>query len=414
MPSIVKLTKRVVDATVCSQRRQIIWDNELRGFGLRVEASGTKTYLVRYRPREFGAKSPKRFMVIGRHGPLTPEDARQRARQILADVAAGKDPALERDQARKALTVDELANAFIAEHVEPKRKPRTAKGYAKLLKQRISSSLGARKAERITTADVAKIHLGMRAHPYQANRMLAVVGSMYSFGARRGLVPKGHNPASGIEKFKESRRERFLTSDELRRLGDALNVAETTGLPWELDPAAPVSKHLAKEPNQRTILPRSATMAIRLLLFTGARLREVLHLQWTHVDFERGLLLLPDSKTGRKTIVLNRPSLDLLKATVRQGQFVFPGADPDRPRSDLKKPWRSIQRYARLEGVRIHDLRHTFASIGAGSSLGLPIVGKLLGHTQAATTARYAHLDIDPLRRGAELIGEQLSRAMEL
>lgn len=412
MPSIVKLTKRIVDAAISSQRREIIWDNELRGFGLRVEASGTKTYLVRYRPREFGAKSPKRFIVIGRHGPLTAEDARQRARQILADVATGKDPALERDQARKALTVDELANAFITEHVEPKRKSRTAKGYAKLLKQRVSPALGARKADRITTADVAKIHLGMRAHPYQANRVLAVVGSMYSFGARRGLVPKGYNPAGGIEKFKESRRERFLTSDELQRLGESLRIAETIGLPWGVDPKNTSNKHLARPCNQRTVLPRSAVMAIRLLLFTGARLREVLHLEWQHLDIERGLLLLPDSKTGRKTIVLNRPALDLLQATPCEGQYVFPGSAPDRPRSDLKKPWRSLQRHARLEGVRIHDLRHTFASIGAGSSLGLPIVGKLLGHTQAATTARYAHLDIDPLRRGAELIGEKLARAM--
>lgn len=414
MPSIVKLTKRVVDAAVPCGERAVLWDNELRGFGLRIEASGTKAYFVRYRPREFGAKSPKRFVVIGRHGPLTPEDARQRARQLLAEVAAGKDPALERDQARKALTVNELAAAFISEHVEPKRKARTATGYAKLLERCVGPVIGTRKADRITTADVAKIHLNMRGHPYQANRLLAVVGSMYTFGARRGLVPRGCNPASGIEKFKESRRERFLTSVELQRLGEALRLAETTGLPWEVDPETSVSKHLAKPANQRTIIAQSAVMVIRLLLFTGARLREILHLEWAHVDIERGLLLLPDSKTGRKTIVLNRPALDLLKAIPSQGQYVFPGADPARPRSDLKKPWRAIQRHARLEGVRIHDLRHTFASVGAGASLGLPIVGKLLGHTQASTTARYAHLDVDPLRRGAELIGEKLSSAMEL
>ena len=147
-------------------------------------------------------------------------------------------------------------------------------------------------------------------------------------------------------------------------------------------------------------------------MFTGARLREILTLQWSHIDFERGLINLPDSKTGRKTIVMSGATTDLLRGRERRGAFVIPGADVDRSRSDLKKPWRAIQRHAGLEGVRIHDLRHTFASIGAGASLGLPIVGKLLGHSQPATTARYAHLDADPLRRASNVIGDHLTAAL--
>jgi integrase len=153
-------------------------------------------------------------------------------------------------------------------------------------------------------------------------------------------------------------------------------------------------------------------LAFRLLLFTGARLGEILTLEWQHVDMGRGLIFLPDSKTGRKTIVLSTPALELLRNAQRAGRYVIPGANETGHRSDLKKPWDAIQRHAQLEGVRIHDLRHTFASIGAGASLGLPIVGKLLGHTQAATTARYAHLDSDPLRRASNIIGEKIATAL--
>jgi integrase len=225
-------------------------------------------------------------------------------------------------------------------------------------------------------------------------------------------VPENYNPARKIEKFAEDRRERFLTSEELERLGSSIRMAETQGIIWEPDNTDPKSKHLAKEENRRTVISPHAAAALRLLIFTGARLREILHLRWEHVDLERGLLLLPDSKTGRKTIVLNRPALDVLRAHPHVGAFVIASDKPDRPRADLKKPWALICRGAQIEGVRLHDLRHTFASIGAGASLGLPIVGKLLGHSQPQTTARYAHLDADPVRRASNIIGDHLESAM--
>ena len=149
------------------------------------------------------------------------------------------------------------------------------------------------------------------------------------------------------------------------------------------------------------------------MLLTGARLREILHLRWEHIDFERGLLLLPDSKTGKKTIVLNAPALEILTSIERAAEYVIAGEDPTKPRADLKRPWTIVQERAKLVDVRLHDLRHTFASIGASASLGLPIVGKLLGHTQSATTARYAHLESDPLRRASNSIGNQISAALK-
>ena len=223
--------------------------------------------------------------------------------------------------------------------------------------------------------------------------------------------PAGLTPRSASSDFTEAKRERFLGTEELKRLGETLRLAETEGLPWLLNANTRASKHLAKELNQRTVFAPEVALAFRLLLFTGARLREILHLEWAHVDLERGLLLLPDSKTGRKTIVLSAPALALLQEADRSSAFVVPGATQDQPRSDLKKPWRAIQQHSGLSGVHIHDLRHTFASVGAGSSLGLPIVGKLLGHSQSATTARYAHLDADPLREPPTSLAKK-SRAL--
>ena len=228
-------------------------------------------------------------------------------------------------------------------------------------------------------------------------------------------MKRGHNPAAHIEAFREQRRERFLTTDELANLGDAIREAETTGIPWEIDDAKPTAKHIPKE-NRVTNIGPHAGAALRLLILTGARLREILGLKWDYVDLERGLLLLPDSKTGRKTIVLNAPAMKVLADLPRLGVYVIAsqssGAEKETPRADLNRPWRVVAKRAGLIGVRLHDLRHTHASIGAGAGLGLPIIGKLLGHAQATTTARYAHLDADPLRRASEQIGSKLAAAM--
>jgi integrase len=227
------------------------------------------------------------------------------------------------------------------------------------------------------------------------------------------VVQEGTNPARRIDKFKEHRRERFLTGEELERLGAALREAENRGIPWEVDEAKQTAKHLPKAKNRFTKIGPFAAAAIRLLLFTGCRLREILHLKWEQVDLERGLLFLADSKTGKKTVILNAPALAVLAGLDQIGSYVVPGDDPEKPRADLKRPWEAVAKRAGLDGVRLHDLRHTYASFGAGGGLGLPIIGKLLGHTQAATTHRYAHLDADPLRRASEAIGGRIAAALE-
>jgi integrase len=309
-------------------------------------------------------------------------------------------------------TVAELADQFMAEHVEAKRKGGTARFYRDILDRIVKPAVGTTKADKLTRLQVGRLHSSLADTPFQANRVLAVVGSMYAFAGRAGIVLEGTRPAHGIDKFKESRRERFLTGEELERLGSAIREAETTGIPWTVVESKPTAKHVPKAKRSTKIAP-SAAAALRLLLFTGCRLREILHLRWEHVDFERGCLFLPDSKSGRKTVILNAPALSVLSGLERVSPYVVPGDDPERPRHDLKRPWDAVTKWAGLVGVRLHDLRHTYASFGAGGGLGLPVIGRLLGHAQAATTARYAHLDNDPLRRASETIASQIAAALD-
>jgi len=407
-----RITKRVVDGLRPHAREFAVWDSKLPGFGVRVRPSGAMSYVVVYRAGS-GRGAPVRRYTIANVGKTTPEAARRRAKAILGAVAHGQDPAGDRATERGTLAISGLADRFMSEHVEQKRKPGTAAFYRHLLGKIIKPELGATKADKVTRAQVARLHGKLKATPFQANRVLAVIGSMYAFAGRTGVVPEDVNPARRIEQFKEHRRERFLSGGELERLGSAIREAETKGIPWDVDGRKPKAKHLPKAKNRFTKIGPFAAAAIRLLLFTGCRLREILHLKWEQVDLERGLLFLADSKTGRKTVILNAPALTVLTGLDRLGSYVVPGDDPEKPRADLKRPWEAVGRRAGLEGVRLHDLRHTYASFGAGGGLGLPIIGKLLGHTQASTTQRYAHLDADPLRRASEAIGGRIAAALD-
>jgi integrase len=409
------ITKSLMNRLEAADDEYFVWDRDLKGFGVRVQGTGEKSYVVKYRAGT-GRAAPTRRFTLGPAGNLTPDEARRLAKTMLGSVAHGIDPAAMKGAERRASTFKELADLFLSEHADAKRKPATASHYRGILERSVLPELGSRQGAKVTTADLARLHGRMKDHPYQANRLLAVVGSLYTFAGRRKLVPAGFNPARGIEKYTEKKRERFLTGDELARLGDAIREAETVGLPWAIHTTKPTAKREGKQENRRTVIDPFAAAAIRLLILTGARLREILNLEWAHLDLDRGMLFLPDSKTGAKSIILNAPALAVLENLERIGSHVIAGQragmDGEKPRADLNKPWRSIAKRAGLAGLRIHDLRHTHASFGAGAGLGLPIIGKLLGHKNAGTTQRYAHLDTDPLRRASEHIGGKLAAAM--
>ncbi len=407
-----RLTKRTVDNAPPQSVRYVVWDSELKGFGLRVEPSGGKTFFVRYRPKGAGRTGAKRFIKVGRYGAVTPEEARNRAKTILGAVAAGGDPAGDQIKASEATTMAALAERYLDEEVTPKLKPGTATLYSHYLRDLAIPEIGNLKADAITRSDISKLHLSIgRTRPVAANRVLATLSALFAYGGKHSILTVGFNPARGIDKFRETARDRFLTLSELERLGEALNEAETTGVPWRVDGVKPTAKHIAKAERITRMSP-FAGAAIRLLLFTGCRLREILDLRWPNVDLERGMLNLLDSKTGRKSIILNAPALAVIRALPRISEYVIPGQPPDKPRSDLKRPWAVVCQRAGLEGARIHDLRHSFASIGVGAGYGLPIVGKLLGHADASSTARYAHLDADPIRRASNSIAAKIEAAM--
>ena len=242
-----RITKRLVDSLKPTGDDRFVWDDALIGFGVRIQPTGAKSYIVKYRAGS-GRGAPTRRVTLGRVGTLTPDEARALARKMLGAVAHGSDPAAAKTAERRASTLRELADIFLAEHVEAKRKPTTAAHYRSLLERIVLPELGSRKAEQVTTSDLARLHTKMRDRPYQANRMLEVVGSLYAFAGKRKILPVGFNPARGIEQYPEKGRERFLSADELTRLGDAVREAETVGLPYDIDEEKPTAKHAPKKP----------------------------------------------------------------------------------------------------------------------------------------------------------------------
>ena len=414
MADKIKLTKTAVDALAPRERPFLVWDMDLPGFGVRVQPSGAKAYLVQFRVGGGGRSASEYRRTIGKTTAITAVQARKAAAELLAKVRLGADPVGERKAAQAVPTFAELANEWLAVHVKAKRKGRTAAEYERILKTVINPEIGETRFTDLRRADAARLHEGMAETPALANRALAIISSVWNWAARREIVEMSDNPAKGVERYKEQGRERFLSSDEFARLGDALHDAETIGIPYNVDETTPGAKHFAKPENRRVKLDPFAVAAIRLLILTGARLREILDAKWSQVDLERGVLFLADSKTGKKPVYISAAAQAVLASLprVEGNPHIIAGAKEGAPRADLKKPWAAVCRAAGLEGLRLHDLRHSFASLGAGGGLGLPIIGKLLGHSQAATTQRYAHLDADPLRRAVDAIGERVEGMM--
>lgn len=386
----MRLTKRSIDAFRYQgdgKSRDVRWDGGVPGFGVRIYPEGRKAFILSYR-----VNGRKRLYTIAPYGTFTLDKARENAGKLRGRIADGYDPVEARRSARHAATMTELCERYIADYAEGRKKASSLRNDKSNIDRFIKPAFGSRKASDVTSDDVLRLHNKLRDTPYQANRVLALLSKLMNLAEQWKLRPGGTNPCRHVKRFDERKRERYLSAVELARLADALAEAER-----EVDGVPPT------------------VAAIRLLLFTGARLSEIITLEWAHVDFERACLRLPDSKTGAKIIQLNAPALAVLDAIERHdgNPHVIVGHKRGAHLVNMQKPWRVIRRAAKLEDVRLHDLRHSYASVGASAGLGLPMIGALLGHREAATTQRYAHLADDPLRRANDAIGAWIEAAMK-
>jgi integrase len=403
-----KITKRIVDAAPLPKKEEgdcFLWDIELKGFGLRIKPTGVKSYVLKYR-----VESRTRRLTIGKHGPLwTAEDARRQALALLYRVKDGCDPAAEKLEAREALTVGSLADLYLVEGMaeKPNKKPSSWVTDRSNIERHVKPLLGGKVAKLLTPADIAKFQADVAAGKSHADvktgsrgraivkggrgtaaRSLAVLGAMLQFAVKRKLIVA--NPAKGVPLLKGKKKERFLSEAEVKRLAEAVSGMEA-----------------------ERKLSSTAAVAIGLLMLTGCRKSEILSLRWEWVDFERGCLRLPDSKTGAKVVPLGSSAMKLLSEVPRDDTYVLPGAKGAGHYIGLQKDWERVRLRAGLPGLRLHDLRHSFASFAVAEGNTLFMVGKVLGHKQARTTEIYAHLADDPLRAVADRTAARIVAAMK-
>jgi len=375
-----RLTKRTVDQIPTTGVDHFVWDQHMPGFGVRVSPKGQKSFLIQYRHQ-----GRTQRMRLGRLGRITADDARKKAKVLLGQAEDGKNPALVISSKRKAPKLSEVSERFIEEHVMTRLKPRTQANYRAILKNYLLPALGHKQITEITLADLSALHTSISHKPSQANRSVLVMSKILNLCEQWGLRTMGSNPCKHIQLFKENPRNRFLDKTELKRLWSTLDAAledGTAGL--------------------------YAINAYKLLILTGCRLGEIQTLKWSFIRGNR--VEFPDSKTGYKRLPLNAAAMKILEQTPKQvgNPYVICGEKEGAHIVNLQKSWRRIRNKAGLDDLRIHDLRHTFASQAVMNGTPLALVSKLLGHAKITTTMRYAHLADSELLEASEGIGELL------
>lgn len=384
-----RLTEELVEALPVDGRDRITFDGG--GFGLRVTRTGRKIFIAQARMRGRVCR-----ISVGTFPEMTVRNARTDALAAVAAMKNGEDPRAARAVRAKAIEagatlVSVFAERWLAEYVRPKLKPRTVDDYERLVKQRIGPALGHLVVGSVTKEDVLKLHVEMQAMPRRANYTVATFRALMTYAEDCGLRPMMSNPARRIKMYRERARERFLSEDEIGKAAEAVTAAERAG----------------------KIGPHAAA-ALRLALFTGARSGELTAAQWGHVDWGRKLIRLPDSKTNEpRTIHLSDAALEVLKTLPRVGKFIIAGARKDEAYKNLTRAWIVAREYGGLADVRLHDLRHSYASLAAGRGVSLQMIGKLLGHRVAATTQRYAHLARDAAAAVNDELGAAMTAAIE-
>lgn len=391
-----RISRRAMDAMTPRAARYYVWDSQLAGFGVKVMPSRRKTYVFKCRTAG-GRAGVGREPVIGVDGSITPEQARKVAQGWAAKVALGQDPAADRQTARAAERMADLFARYLLDHAALHKKPSSVLNDRAMIETTLRPAFGTTRVKDMARSDIAKWHSKLSRTPYAANRALALLSKALNLAELWGLREPGSNPCRQIKKFKEERRERFLSAAEFRRLVETLGRAAAGALGG--DPPA--------------VMSPLAVGAIRLLILTGARKSEILGLHWDWVDFDKGLAVLPDSKTGRRRLFLPPEALDVLRGIPRlaDNPNVIASARPGHCLVNLKRPWEIIRQEAGLPEVRLHDLRHSFASVAASAGMSLPQIGALPGHNSPQTTARYAHLADSVQHQAAAEVGARIGSA---
>ncbi len=368
----------------------VVWDNRIKGFGIRVTAAGAKSFVLNYRN---GDGSLKR-LTIGPYGrnEWGVEAARKRAGELKKQIARGDDPLTEKRKAREAETVGDLCQRYVEDHL-PRKRPSSQRDDMAMIAKIIKPRLGARKVANIQYEDIDKLHRSLKESPYRANRVLALLSKMFSLSMKWRM--RSDNPCRGVERYHEDKRERYLSGDERARLLAALQ------------------EHVEKGAVQA-----QTVTALRLAMLTGARIGECLSAPWSQFDLDGGTWTKPSAHTKQKkthSVPLSAPALQLLSdlRDKAENEWLFPNPKGEGPQRGYTHSWAAIIKAAKIDNLRVHDLRHSFASEGASVGLSLPMIGALLGHTNPATTARYAHLLDDPLREAAEAIGRRVAGPSE-
>lgn len=384
---MARLTQAHISKLRSGNCEVVVWDDDLPGFGIRVKPSGVKSFLIQYRNN--GGRS--RRLTLGRYGKLTPDEARKRAKKEFAAILDGADPAEERSDKRTAPTVADLADRFLSEYSAVHKKPSSQKEDRRLVEKRVKPALGRYKAADVTRADIAKLHHRLRETPFEANRTLALLSKMFNMAEVWGLRPDGSNPCRHMRRFKERKRERFFSADELTDIGQALDEAENTGT-----------------------VKSAHVLAIRLLALTGCRVSEILNARWSDIDFKSGMLQLPDAKAGPRDVVLPAAAIALLDGRSNGADYLIANAAADKPVSihAIEKAWQKIRENASLENARLHDFRHTFGTYGGQAGFNAFLVRDLLGQKTLEMTGRYVERDANPMKVAADQVSGRIAAAL--
>lgn len=384
------LTNKIVSALRPPKSgNEITYDGEIPGFGIRITSAGVLSFILNYR-----IHNRERRYTIGRYPEWSLVRARNEAIALRGEISMGHDPLAERERLRDAPSVQYLCDDYIKRHAQPYKRAASIRDDKAMIDGLIVPNLGRIMVEAATRRDIEDLHHSLKATPYRANRVLSLLSKMFSLAVEWNW--RSDNPAKHVPKFQEEKRERWLSAEEVEALASALDCY----------PEARADE-LGGTPKQREAIKKLASRvvgAIRLLMITGARKNEALTARWADFDLDRGVWTKPSHHTKQKRtehVPLSDQALSFVNSLPKDNDLLFPGRRKDKPFTDLKFAWGKICEAAELENVRIHDLRHTFASHLVSSGESLPIVGRLLGHTQPQTTARYAHLADNPLREAA-------------